>query len=299
MNSAVRDWSDGLAELVEAGGRSVVRVESERAHPGSGIVWSEGVIVTTAHPLAEQEEAEVGLPQGGEARGEVAGVDAALDLAVLRVEAAGLVPARFASLDALKVGHLVLALARPGRSVRARLGIVSAFGESWRTHAGGRIDRYLETDHDLPRGYSGGLLVSADGAALGLVTAGLLRGHTLTIPAATLQRVVDAILAKGNVQRGYLGVNTYPVPLPAAAAQATGQEQGLIVLSVQPDSPAEQAGLMQGDVLLSLLGSRLAHLHDLIEILGEDAAGKEAEIGLWRSGQRLTLRIKIGQRDAA
>jgi S1-C subfamily serine protease len=299
MANALQEWSSTVANLVESLGAGVVRVESARAHPASGIVWGGEWVLTPAHALAEQDEAEVGLPDGTAVRGEVAGLDPATDLALLRVEAKDLRAPDFTELDGVKVGQVALTLARPGRTVRARLGIVSAFGESWRTHGGGRIERYLETDHDLPRGYSGGLLVSAEGRALGMVTGGLLRGTTIGIPAVTLRRVAAALRTRGTKQRGYLGVNTYPVPLDESAAHTAGQERGLIVLTVQPGSPAEQGGLRQGDVLLSLLGARTEHLHDLIEALNNAAAGKDAPADIVRAGERRTLQVKIGERGAA
>jgi S1-C subfamily serine protease len=157
----------------------------------------------------------------------------------------------------------------------------------------------VETDHDLPRGHSGALWVSAGGAALGLLTAGLLRGRSVALPVPTLRHVVEGLLAEGRIARGYLGVNAYPVSLPPDLARAQGQDRGLILLSVQPESPAARAGLIQGDVLLELRGQPLRHVHDLLEALDEDTVGRELEGRLIRAGSVRPVRVLVGERGAA
>src|SRR5205807_230237 len=144
-----------------------------------------------------------------------------------------------------RVGHLVLALGRPGGKVLSTLGIVSAIGEGWRTRGGGDLDSYLQTDVVMYPGFSGGPLVDASGQVIGLNTSGM-RGANLTIPVTTVQRVVSALLAHGRVKHGYLGVGAQPVKLPAALAQQLGQETALLLASVEPDSPAEKGGLLLG-----------------------------------------------------
>ena len=164
--------SQSIASLVERLAPSIVRVEARRRRGATGIVWSnEGHILTTSHSVENEGQIQINLPEGRSVTAEFVGRDPSTDLALLKTEATGLTPLAPAPLDGVKVGHLVLALGHPGRTTRATLGIVSALGDEWRTHAGGRIHRYLETDADLPPGFSGGPLVDAQGRFLGLLTA--------------------------------------------------------------------------------------------------------------------------------
>src|SRR3989304_4039110 len=162
------DLSSDLAAIVDAAGRSVVRVEARRRIPASGIIWSaDGTVVTANHVVQREENITVGLPDGSKVGATLAGRDPATDVAVLRLQSAGLTATPRASTEGLRVGHLVLALGRPGRTVRATLGIVSALGESWRTVEGSLIDHYLQTDAPFHPGFSGGPLVDAGGRGMG------------------------------------------------------------------------------------------------------------------------------------
>jgi S1-C subfamily serine protease len=201
-------------------------------------------------------------------------------------------------LDGLRVGQLVLALARPGRTLRATLGILSAAGEGWRTRAGGQIDRYLQADVRVWPGFSGGPLVDVSGTALGLNTAAMRRGPSLTIPAATLRRVVDTLLAYGRVRRGYLGVGAHPVRLPAAVSQQVGRDLGLLLVSVEPGSPAERAGLFLGDVIVAVDGQAVGRVEDLLAVLTADRVGSTVPARIVRGGQLQDLNIVIGERAA-
>ncbi|MCH8339159.1 MAG: PDZ domain-containing protein, partial [Chloroflexi bacterium] len=201
-----------------------------------------------------------------------------------------------AGLDDLSVGHLVLALGRPGRTVQATLGITSALGTSWRTAAGGSIDRYLQTDVVMYPGFSGGPLVDAKGKVLGLNTSAL-RGVSLTIPSLTVDRVVESILSHGRVQRGYLGVGVQPVNLPEALAEELGQETGLILISVEPDTPAEAGGLTLGDTLLSVHGEPVRRLDDLLSMLSADLVGEEVVVRILRGGDVRELKVTVGERQ--
>ena len=271
MGSVTADLSSALAAAVERAGASVVRVEGRRRGPSSGTVWSaDGLVVAAHHNLERDEDIRVGLASGESVTAEVAGRDPSTDLAVLRVAASGLAPAEFREPGGLKVGHLVLGLTRPGRTVRARLGILHAVGEEWRTGAGARIDRYLESDIAIHDAFSGGLLVDDAGRAIGLNNAGLVRGSSVAVPVATLRRVVEALATHGHVRRGLLGIGTLPVRLPTSSA---GGEAGLLVTSVQPDTAAARAGILIGDVLLSADGAPLAGPMDLLPHLEEERVG--------------------------
>jgi serine protease DegQ len=290
----IHQISQGLAAAVEAAGASVVRVEGRRRRPSSGIVWSaDGVIATADHNIEREEDLRVGLADGRTVPAALVGRDPRTDVAVLRAEATDLAAIEWAAAEGLKVGHLVLALSRPGETVRASLGIVCALAPEWRTHAGGKIDRWLETDALHQPGFTGGLLIDAAGRGLGMDDAGLRRGRGLAVPAETLRRVVESILAHGGVRRGYLGIAVQPVRLPEATAQAHGAETGLLV---QPGGPAEEAGLLLGDVLLALDGKPATDPGALQSILDEDRVGQEIVLSILRGGEAREVRATVGAR---
>ncbi|MGH2619968.1 MAG: S1C family serine protease [Anaerolineales bacterium] len=295
MPSVIENMSNELAKMVELAGPAVVRVEGRRRMPASGIVWSkEGVIVTAHHVLERDDRLRVGF--GGEEKvdAQLVGRDPSTDLAVLKTDQKGLTPAVWAELEGLKVGHLVLAVGRPGRTVQATLGIVSALGTNWRTAAGGMVDRYLQTDVVMYPGFSGGALVDVEGKVLGLNTSAL-GGVSLTIPTSTVRRVTQALLTDGKVRRGYLGVGVQPVRLPDALVEELGQETGLILVSVEPGSPADKGGLTLGDSLLSLDGNPLRRLDELLDLLSHDLVGREVALRILRAGETREVKVKIGE----
>jgi S1-C subfamily serine protease len=298
MSEFLSDLSNALAGVVDTAGQSVVRVEGRRRLPASGIIWSADGVIVTAHHVVEQDEAiGLGLPNGENAVATLVGRDPTTDVAVLRAGVGGLAPAGRADVDALRVGHLALALGRPGRTVQATLGIVSALGGEWRTPVGGQLDRYLQTDVVMYPGFSGGPLVDAAGQVLGLNTSALLRGVSLTVPVSNLERVVAALLAHGRVRRGWLGVGAQPVRLPAALAGQLGQETGLLLISVNPDSPAEQGGLLLGDTIVGLAGQPVRQMDDLLALLSGDRVGVATPVRIVRSGQLQQLEVVIGERS--
>ena len=296
MTNILSELSEALAETVDSAGPGIVRVEGRRRLPASGIIWSaDGIIVTANHVVKQDSNIGVGLPDGQTAKAELVGRDPSTDLAVLKAEASGLSPSARAG-DSLHVGHMVLALGRPGRTVQATLGIVSALGDSWRTSMGGQIDRYLQTDVVMYPGFSGGPLVSATGEVLGLNTSALLRGVSLTVPSATIERVAGALVTHGRLRRGYLGVSTQPVRLPAAVKQALDQETGLLVVSVEPDSPADKGGLVMGDAIVGLGEATVRHHDDLLAQLSGEQVGQKTPIKIVRGGEVRSFNVTIGER---
>jgi len=298
MNDVLKSLSADLAAVVEIASASLVRVEARRRAPASGIVWSpDGVLVTSHHVVERDENIRVGLPDGSTVEASLVGRDPTTDIAVLRAQASGLTAANWLTLDEVKVGHLVLAVGRPGRKAQATLGVVSAVEESWRTVAGGMIDAYLQTDVIMYPGFSGGPLVGAGGGFAGMNTSALLRGVSVTLPSATIARIVEALLTHGHVRRGYLGVSAQPARLPAALAQELGQETGLLVASVESGSPAESGGLFLGDTLVALDGQPIRHMDDLMALLTGDRVGKSVSITVIRGGEKISRAVVIGERS--
>lgn len=296
MADVLRSVSDDLAATVETAGQAAVRVDGRRRMPGSGIVWSaDGLIVTSHHVVERDENISVGLANGEAVGASVVGRDPTTDIAVLRAQTGGLNTVSWTEIDAVKVGHLVLALGRPGRTVQATLGVVSALGEGWRTGAGGHIDRYLQTDVVMYPGFSGGPLVEAGGGILGLNSSALARGVSVTLPTATVRRVVETLVQHGRVRRGFLGVKAQPVRLPQTIAQEVGQETGLLLASVEPGSPADTSGLLLGDTLIRFDGEIVADMDDLLGALSGDRMGRSVPVQVLRGGQVQTVNVTVGE----
>jgi S1-C subfamily serine protease len=297
MADLLSNLSDATANTVETGGQSTVRVEARRRLPASGIVWSEDGLIVSDHVVRRDESISVGLPDGQKAPATLVGRDPTTDLVVLRAETRGLTPADLAPADDLRVGHLVLALGRPGQTIQATLGIISALGRDWRTPAGGKLDRYVQTDVVMYPGFSGGPLMSVSGQVLGLNTSALLRGISLTVPSATVRSVVETLLAHGRVRRGYLGVGIQPVRLPVDLAEQIGQETGLLLVQVKPGSPAEQGGLFLGDTIIALDGQPVPHHDALQSLLSGDRVGATVQVRIVRARQMQETDVVIGERS--
>ncbi len=301
MSDVLRTLSNELAATVEAVSPGIVRVEARRRLPATGIVWSEdGIIVTAHHVVQREKKIKVGLADGSTVSAEFVGRDPTTDLAVLRSDASGLTPAPRASqlLENLQVGHLVLALGRPGNSVQATMGIVSALSPKWQTPGGSRLDHYLQTDVLMYPGFSGGPLVNtATGEVVGLNSSALLRGLSITVPAPSIQRVAGTLLAHGHIKRGYLGVSTQPVRLPATFSQQLKQETGLLLVGVEPDSPAEKGGLLLGDTIVALKDSPIRQHDDLFSLLSGDRIGSSVSVQIIRGGKLEETSVIVGQRS--
>lgn len=300
MGASLVELSGELAAVVESAAPGVVRVEGRRRSASSGVAWAaDGVIVASHHAVDAEENVPVGLHDGRTVPARVVGRDPGTDLAVLRTEATGLAVPRWDEGPASRVGHLVIGLSRPGRTARARLGVVSAVAGEWRTPGGSRLESYLETDIEPHPGFSGGLLLGADGKALGVTTAGLLRGAGMAVATVPLRRVVETLLARGRMRRGWLGIGTQAVALGPDLRARLGQATALLVLSVQPESPAARAGLLLGDVLLRAGEERLTDPAALLPALDDDRVGRDLALRLLRAGEERDATVIVGEREAA
>lgn len=291
--------SDSLAAAAAAAAEGTVRVEARRRIPSTGILWGrDGLVVAANHTIHPRAEIRVGLPEGETVDAALVGRDPTTDVAVLRLTKTGGKTLPVADHDRIQVGSLVLAVGRPGGSHQATLGIVSALDGAWRTPLGGSLERFLQTDVVMAPGFSGGPLVDARGALLGMNTSGLLRGLAIAVPAPALMRIVDGLATYGRIRTGYLGVGIQPARLSPSAREAAGQERGLLVASVEPGGPAELGGMLLGDVILAVDGEPVESMEDLLAVLSGDVVGKDVQVRLMRGGNRKDLNLRVGERPA-
>jgi S1-C subfamily serine protease len=294
--TALEALSNDFAAAVERAGQATVAIHARRRIPASGIIWRDGVIVAANHTVHIDDDITVSLADGSSVTATLAGRDPTTDLAVLR-GATGRAPIGRAPADALRVGAIVLAVGRPGASVTASMGVISAVGGEWRTWQGGRIDRFVRLDLSVYDGFSGGPLVDGAGRALGVNTSGLSRASAIAIPGATVDRVVDELLARGRVARGYVGLGMQAVQIPEEAARRFGSgDVGLMVVSVEPSGPADAAGILLGDVVLTFDGEPVGDPTELLALLGPERIGKAVPAKLLRAGEVRTIAITVGER---
>ena len=291
--------SNNLADAVERAGRSVVAVNARHQLASSGVHWRPGVIVTADHTIDREENISVTLPDGRSVPATLAGRDAGTDLAVLKIEAGDLPLAELADGEALKVGHIMLAVARPGETgVSASMGAISVVGGAWRTWSGGQIDRLVRPDLTMYPGFSGGPLVDAQGRVAGVNTSGLARSMALTIPVATVNRVVEQLLSKGRIARGYLGLGMQRIPLPENLKSVLEPpvSEGLIVISVETGGPADKAGALVGDIVIAIDGKPVSSTDDVQAILDPERVGKTVGVRIVRGGTPSELQLTVGER---
>ena len=298
--SVLQDLSNNLASVVDQVGSGIVRVEARRRLPASGVIWSEdGVIVTANHVVKRDEQIKVGLSDGQVVSAKLVGRDPTTDVAVLQADTTGLARPTWATpeADTMGVGHLVLALGRPGKTVQATLGVISALSEGeWRSPAGGTLDRYLQTDVVMYPGFSGGPLVDANNQVLGLNSSALMRGVSLTVPSLSIGKVVNTLLEHGHVRRGYLGVSTQPVRLPEALKGQLNQDTGLLLVSVDEQGPGGQAGLLLGDTIVTFADNAVQTYDDLVALLSADRVGQTVTVRILRGGELQDITVTIGER---
>jgi S1-C subfamily serine protease len=292
--------SNNLAEAVDRAGRAVVAIHARSRIPASGIVWRKGIVVAADHTIRRDEDIVVTLSDGSRASATLAGRDPTTDLAVLKLEGGSAAAAKIDDATTLKAGHLVLALGRPGAALTASLGLVSLVGGEWRTWRGGTIDEYILLDVAIHDGFSGGPLIDVSGNVVGVNTSGLARGRAMTVPVRTVNRIVDQLLAKGRIARGYLGLAMQPVRLPAdlASSLAVPDAQALIIVSVEPGGPGAEAGALLGDVVVSANGQAVRDPRDLLATLGPDSIGSTLRARVIRGGVPRDLEIKVRERSA-
>jgi len=298
MEQALIGLSNELSELVRTVGPRIVNIRARRNYPSSGVIWDSGVVVTANHTIEREEEISILLSDGTEVEAELVGREPGSDLAVLRSQK---IPALEPPSQAkeIGVGELALVVGRsPDSGTNASLGIISAKSGPWRTWRGGQLDAYIRLDARMFPQSSGGAVVNARGQLVGIATSALSRIAGVAIPASSISAVTQKLLQRGFVPRGYLGIAVQPVPLPEAFRERlqTTNEGGLIVLTVESDGPADQAGILQGDIVTGINDDAVGQIDDLQRFSDSNVIGTKVRVILVRGGEVKTLDLIVGER---
>jgi S1-C subfamily serine protease len=300
-------YSRAVIHAVEQAGPAVVKIQADDRGGGSGFLFApDGLVVTNSHVVERARRLIVGLPDGSSSQAEVVGRDPDSDLAVLRM-AAGSSPLpwiRFGDSSALRPGQVVIAIGNPlGFQHSVTTGVVSALGRSMRARSGRLMEDIIQTDAPLNPGNSGGPLVTTAGAVVGVNTAVVMaaQGLSLAIASNTVQFVVSALLREGRVRRSFIGVTGQTVPIPRRLARAhqLATPSGVLAAAVERGSPADVAGLKEGDIILSLGDQRVGGVDDLHRILTADRIGIASPMSVLRSTGRRQLTVVPAERNAA
>jgi len=293
-------FSDHVAQLVERTASSIAAVRGGGRGSSSGIHWRSGVIVTAEEVLERDEGIKIMLPGGREVEASLAGRDPSTDVAVLRFQPDGLPTTPTADAAPLRPGHVVLAIGNHEGAPVASLGIVAIVGGPWHSLRGGTIDNLIRADLVLSPAAEGGALVDVQGRVVGMAVLGPRR-RVLAIPTSTIDRVVDQLLAKGHVFRGYLGAGLQPLRRGRRShdTQPSSGGRGVLVVSIDPDGPAARAGLLVGDIVMTWNAKPVDRVREVMQFLGADSAGGTVDLGLIRGGAPTGIKVIIGERPVA
>jgi S1-C subfamily serine protease len=299
MASALVNISNELAAIVQKISPYVVTVSARRHQPSSGFRWSPDVIVTADHTIRRDDDIHVTLSDGSTAAATLVGRDPGSDLAVLKLPSPVPLTADLTRATAATAGELSLVIGRsPNSGVNASLGIVSAVSGQWTTWRGGQLDAYIRLDAKLFPNSSGGAVINTRGELIGIATAALSRVAGLAIPASTVARTTEKLLERGFVPRGYLGIGIQVVALPdqLRTKLSLAGSSGLMVLTVEPNSPADKAGVLIGDILIAMADTTIEDADDLQQYSDSGVIGKTVAAKFIRGGALRELSLVVGER---
>jgi len=300
MSAELIALSNALAQATDRAAASTVAVHTEARGSSSGVIWRAGVIVTAEHALRRDEDIQVTLPDGRVVAATPAGRDASTDLAVLKCAEANSPVTETDVAASSKPGNLALVVGRTRASGPvAALGVISLVVPERRTWTGAALAPYIRLDIGLQPTAIGGVVIDAHGRAIGIATPRFARFGAIAVPALTVNRVVDVLLQKGRIPRGYLGVGLQPVRLPDALRRTLqrNDKTAAIVLEVEPEGPAHKAGIVIGDIFVALAGHAVARLEDVHGQLGAESIGKSLPIKFVRGGVLQEASIVVGERS--
>ena len=290
----VNELSNHIAELVARVAPSVVQVEGQ-GRPASGLVYGDDVVITTARAVGESEHPRVRAAGGEAIDAEIAGWDPATRLVVLK--APGLQLPAVTAGELPRVGEMAIALARSwSNAITATAGLVSVIGGPLRTGRRRAIEQVIRTSAPMHEGFAGGALLGTDGRLLGVTTAASIRGFGVVIPAGLAWSTAAEVLRRGTLKRGYLGIAAQPARVSERQKGAAGVDRALLVVDVKPGTPADEAGLLVGDLLLSVDGHILSSPDELFDLLVGDRVGKSVGARVLRGGIVTDLAVTAAER---
>jgi S1-C subfamily serine protease len=298
MTDPLTQLSQALAARAQTARQLVAAVKVSDVRHRTGSIWGPDLIVASEQSLPKRDAYEIVLPGGGaSAKATPVGRDPGTNIALLKLDRSVTMPQ--VSNAEPELGSLALAFgADRSGGARARLGVVNLAGPEWHSRGGSRIDRRIVLDVGVGRSEEGGPVLNAEGARLGFSTFGP-HGQVIVIPAATVDRIIPQLLQHGHVARGWLGVALQPVAVPDALHATAGQTSGLMVMSVAVDGPCAKAGVLAGDILLSVDGEPVRRFRRIAGGFGPDSVGREVELKFIRSGAVLSLKARITERPHA
>jgi S1-C subfamily serine protease len=295
-NSVLTSISNAFADVVDAAAGSVVQVHGHR-RAATGLVYSSEVVVTMARTLGREDGLHVAQSDGTALDTELAGWDPATGLAVLRVPGLAAAPFKPANAPA-RVGQLAVAIARSwSNGITASVGTVAIIGGPLATGRRREIEQVIRTTARMHEGFAGGAFLSTEGELVGITTATSIRGLGVVIPAGIAWKTAATVLEHGKAKRGYLGIAGQPANLPDLQQRGESRSEALLVVAVTEGSPAEQAGVLVGDLLLDFDGQPVMSPEDLLDLLIGDRVGRAVPLRVLRGTSTVTLTVTPGERS--
>ncbi|HUR33615.1 MAG TPA: trypsin-like peptidase domain-containing protein [Vicinamibacterales bacterium] len=294
-NSVLTSISNAFADAVDAAAGSVVQVHGHR-RAASGVVYSNEVVATLARTLGREDGLHVRQADGTVLDAELAGWDPATSLAVLRVPGLTTVPARPADAPA-RVGHLAVAIARSwSNAVTASIGTVAIIGGPLATGRRREIEQVIRTTAKMHEGFSGGAFINTEGELVGITTSTSIRGLGVVIPSTIAWKTIASVLEHGKAKRGYLGIAGQPASLPESQQRGESRPSALLVVGVTEGSPAEEAGVLVGDLLLDFDEHAVMSPEDLLDLLMGDRVDRAVPLRVLRGASTVTLSVTPRER---
>jgi S1-C subfamily serine protease len=293
---ALTQLSDALAARTAAAAGFIASIHPSQSRPRSGILWRSDVVVASEQVFPKTDAAEIVFGDGRRVAAKLAGRDRGTNVVALRLETP--VEAGRPGAAEPRLGALALALAAaPNGAPTLRLAVVRSLGPAWHSLAGGQIDHRIALDLRIRRAEEGGPVLDAAGQLLGMSTGGP-GGRALVIPTATIERVLDPLLATGRIERGWLGLALHPVALPDTVRTPGAQQRGLMVMQVAPDGPCAKAGVLVGDILVAIDGTPASRPREIARRFGPDSIGRPVALRVIRSGAPHSVTATITARPA-